>query len=138
MRLEISFRSTNATEKEKDALKDRVERKIKKVTRFLKDPVEVGLVIRGEKVGYTGELRVNGAGTETFSAKAEADDPVALIDGLIHTVERAVRRRHDRKVDANHRSAPASDGFLPTFDLSEQEDRDLETEEIQRGLGTAG
>lgn len=137
MRLEISFRNTNASEEEKDALRARVERKARKVTRFLKDPVEVVLVVHGEKVGFTGDLRVSGAGEETFSARAEAEDPVALIDGLIHTVERAVRRRHDRRVQANHRSVPVNDGFAPTFDLHEQEDRDLETEEIHKAIGGA-
>lgn len=139
MRLEISFRSTDASDKEKKALRDRVERKIAKVTRFLREPVEVSMVLRGEKVGYTGELRVSGAGDDTFTARAEATDPVAVVDGLMHTVERSARRRHDRRIDASQKSPPMADGFSEaSFALADNEDRDLETEEIRADLGRMG
>jgi len=138
MRLEISFRNTDASDEEKDAVRMRVERKIRKVTRFLKEPVEVALILNGQKLGYQGELQVAGAGEQTFKARLEAEDPVATVDGLIHTVERAVRRRHDRKLDkTRHPSIGMADGFAAGFEIQEDEDRDLETAEIQRSPGGA-
>lgn len=134
MRLEISFRNTSVDEKERQALKKRVERKIKKITRFLKEPVEAGLVIHGQKVGYRGDLVVSGAGADSFKAGLEADDPVAVVDGLIHTVERAVRRRHDRRLDVHRIEGVQPDGFVPDFALSEGEDHDLETAEVHRAV----
>ena len=68
MRLEISFRNTDASDEEKDAVRMRVERKIRKVTRFLKEPVEVALILNGQKLGYQGELQVAGAGAAKLSA----------------------------------------------------------------------
>ncbi|MCK6505648.1 HPF/RaiA family ribosome-associated protein [Myxococcota bacterium] len=134
MRLEISFRNTPASDEEKEALKLRVERKIRKVTRFLRDPIEVGLVLQAQKVGYRGELLVAGAGEDGFKASIEAEDPIAAIDGLVHTVERAARRSHDRRLHTGRRGGRSQlDGFAaPGFELSEHEDRDLESAEIQK------
>ncbi len=132
MRLEISFRNASVEEKERQALKNRVERKSRKITRFLKEPVDVGLVILGQKVGYRGDLVVSGAGADSFKASLEADDPIAVVDGLIHTVERAVRRRHDRRLDVHRTEGTPLDGFVPDFALSEGEDHDLETAEVHR------
>lgn len=139
MRLEISFRNTPASDQEKDALKKRVEHKIRRVTRFLRDPIEVALVLQAQKVGYRGELLVAGAGEDAFKASIEADDPVATVDGLVHTVERAARRAHDRRLDTGRRGRwSQNDGFAaPGFELAEHEDRDLETVEIQKA-GTPG
>lgn len=144
MRLEISFRNTPASDEEKEALKQRVERKIRKVTRFMRDPIEVGLVLQGQKVGYRGELLVAGAGEDGFKASIEAEDPIAAVDGLVHTVERAARRAHDRRVTSTKRGGwSQSDGFAGValagagFDLVENEDRDLETAEIVKP-GTGG
>ncbi|MCB9778328.1 MAG: HPF/RaiA family ribosome-associated protein [Alphaproteobacteria bacterium] len=136
MRLEIHFRNTDASEDEKKALRARVERKIRKVTRFLKDPVTVEMNIKGEKVGFYGDLHITSAGTSTLKARIEGDDPVAVIDGLLHTVGRAARRNHDRVVTRHHKPAPATDGFaMPSFELADNEDEDLATAEIQRDLG---
>lgn len=144
MRLEISFRNTDPTDTEKAALTARVERKIRKITRFLRDPIEVNLVLYAQKLGYRGELQVAGAGDDTFVARIEAEDPIAAIDGLIHTVERAARRRHDRRLSKDKRvvrpveqsltgTSPAS-GAGVGFDLGDDEDVDLETEEISKAL----
>lgn len=132
MRLEISFRNATVEDNERQALKARVERKSKKITRFLKEPIEIGLVIHGQKVGYRGDLIVSSAGADGFKAGLEADDPIAVVDGLIHTVERAVRRRHDRRIDVHRHEGAHASGFVPDFALSESEDHDLETAEIQR------
>ncbi|NOY24689.1 MAG: HPF/RaiA family ribosome-associated protein [Oligoflexia bacterium] len=144
MRLEISFRNTDPTDKEKAALTARVERKIRKITRFLRDPIEVSLVLYAQKLGYRGELQVAGAGDDTFVAGVEAEDPIAAIDGLIHTVERAARRRHDRRLSKEKRLVRPVEGSFtgaspaPSagagFDLDEDEDIDLETEEISKAL----
>ncbi len=136
MRLEISFRNTTATEEEKTALRERVERKIKKVTRFLREPIEGTVNVRGLKVGYSGELHVSGAGGQTLSARTEGDDPIAVVDGLLHTVGRTARRQHDRRIQRSHKAPPATDGFVPgaAFYLADDEDDDLETEEIRADL----
>lgn len=135
MRLEVHFRNTDASDEEKKALRARVEKKVRKVTRFLKEPVHAEMTIKGEKVGFYGDLHVTGAGTSTLKARIEAGDPVAVIDGLLHTVERAARRNHDRAVSRQHKAPPPSDGFaVPSFDLAENEDEDLATAEIQRDL----
>ena len=117
MRLEIHFRNTDASEDEKKALRARVERKIRKVTRFLKDPVTVEMNIKGEKVGFYGDLHITSAGTSTLKARIEGDDPVAVIDGLLHTVGRAARRNHDRVVTRHHKPAPATDGDYPNLNI---------------------
>ncbi len=138
MRLEISFRNTDATDEEKEALTDRVQRKIQKVTRFLKEPIEGTLTVRALKVGFAGELHLSGAGDQKLTARNESDDPVAVIDGLIHTVGRTARRQHDRRIQRSQKGGPASDGFVaPSFILADDEDADLETEEIRAGLDAA-
>lgn len=138
MRLEISFRNTDATDEEKEALTERVQRKIQKVTRFLREPIEGSLTVRALKVGFAGELHLSGAGDQKLTARTEADDPVAVIDGLIHTAARTARRQHDRRIRRSQKGGPTPDGFAGTsFVLAEDEDQDLETEEIRAGLESA-
>ncbi len=139
MRAEISFRNTSVSEKDQQALRERVEKKSRKVTRFLREPVTLALVIHGQRVGFRGELHISGGGGDSLKASLEADDPIAVVDGLLHTVERAARRRHDRRHDPHRDEVASIDGFQPGFDLHEHEDRDLETEEIQKAvLGRLG
>ena len=95
MRLDITFRHIERT----DELHHWVERRIHKVRRFLRSPIEAHVVLSEEKHRQLAEISVTGAGERPHVAKAESDDMRTAIDLAMQKIEGSVRRSHDRRVD---------------------------------------
>jgi len=107
MHLDLTYRNIQAT----DALKDRAERKFRKVSKHLREPIEAHLVLRVEKHRHMAEATVAASG-DVFKAHEESADMYTTIDGLMNKLERVVRRHRERKIDRAHSgSGDASDGF---------------------------
>jgi len=108
MRLEITFRNIEAS----DALRERAEKKFKKVAKHLREPIEGHLVIKVEKHRHSAELTVHAAGEQTFKAQEVTDDMYATIDGIMNKAERTVRRHKERLIDKHQAGAgEEGDGF---------------------------
>jgi putative sigma-54 modulation protein len=95
MRLDITFRHLEA----KEETRQWVERRIEKVTRFLRPPIEAHVVLSEEKHRQIAEISVKAAGEGAHVASAEAEDIRTAIDLAMQKIESAVRRAHDRRVD---------------------------------------
>jgi putative sigma-54 modulation protein len=97
MSLEITFRHMEPS----DAVRERAEKKFKKVAKHLRPPIEGHLVVKVEKHRHSAELTVSGGG-EHFSAHDVTEDLYATIDTVMEKVERAVQRAKERHIDQAH------------------------------------
>ncbi len=95
MRLDITFRQVDAS----DEIRQWVERRVEKVARFLRPPIEAHVVLKEEKHRQIAEVTVKAAGEGSYVASAEAEEIRTAIDLVMHKIESAVRRAHDRRVD---------------------------------------
>ena len=103
MRLDITFRQIDAS----DETRQWVERRVEKLARFLRPPIEVHVVLREEKHRQIAEVTVKAAGEGPYVASAESEDIRTSIDLVMQKIESSVRRAHDRRVD--HRRHPIPD-----------------------------
>jgi len=116
MRLELTYRNIRAA----DTLRDRAERKFRKVTKHLREPIEAHVVLRVEKHRHMAEATVAANG-DVFKAHEESDDMYVAIDGLMNKLERVVRRHRERIIDRAHAgSGDAVDGFPPLEAMPEE------------------
>ncbi len=107
MHLDLTYRNIQAT----DALKDRAERKFRKVSKHLREPIEAHVVLRVEKHRHMAEATIASSG-DIFKAHEESGDMYTTIDALMNKLERVVRRHRERKIDRTHSgSGDAADGF---------------------------
>jgi len=138
MKLDVSFRNVELTEKERDALKLRARRKFEKVARYLKDPNEAALTLTAVRHTRVADLQVKASGDQFFGAKVDdAADWVSAIDAIMNKLARTVRRRKERQRDRSQAQAgPPGDGFLrdDTPDIVEdlEDEFQLWTEEVPR------
>lgn len=109
MRLDITFRNIDAS----DALRERAEKKFKKVAKHLREPIDAHLVCKVEKHRHSAELTVHAAGEQTFKAQEVTDDMYTTIDGIMNKAERTVRRARERLIDrAQAGVSEVADGFV--------------------------
>lgn len=109
MRLEITFRNTQAT----DALRERAEKKFQKVAKHLREPIDAHLVCKVEKHRHSAELTIHAAGDQSFKAQEVTGDMYATIDGIMNKLERTVRRHKERIIDrAQSGTGDSVDGFV--------------------------
>ena len=83
MRLDITFRQIDAS----DEIRQWVERRVEKVARFLRPPIEAHVVLREEKFRQIAEVTVKAAGEGAYVASAEAEDIRTAIDLVMHKIE---------------------------------------------------
>ncbi len=108
MRLDVTFRNLEASEK----LREHCNRRLQKVGRYLKEEAEAHVVLRVEKNREIAEVTITGRRGQTHVASAEGPDLRSAIDGVAHKLERAVRRAGDRRNDRS--------GATPTAEAAEQ------------------
>lgn len=97
MRLEVTFRNIEAT----DAIKDRAEKKLGRIVKHLREPVEAHLVLSVQRHLHVADLTVTASG-EHFRVTEETDDMYATIDQLAQRVERVVQKHRERIIDRTH------------------------------------
>jgi len=105
MRLDVTFRNLEAN----DDLRQLVQRRVEKVSRFLRPPIEAHVVLREEKHRQIAEISVSGAGESAHVASAESEELRTAIDAVMHKVESSLRRSHDRRVDHRRGHTPNPD-----------------------------
>ena len=115
MRLDITFRNTEPSE----ALRTRAEKKFRKVCKHMNEPIEGHLVLKVERHRNSAELTVHGGRDQSFRVHEVTEDMYATLDGLMHKLERAVRRSREKRIDRHHSGEGLSSlEPLPTTDES--------------------
>ena len=72
-------------------------------------PLKAHVVLREEKFRQIAEIAVKAAGEGAYVASAEAEDIRTAIDLVMHKIESAVRRAHDRRVDHRRHQVDADE-----------------------------
>ena len=98
----VTFRHSEPSE----AIRGYAVRKLSRLTRFLKRPSQIHLIITVDKYRHRGEVTVK-SGYLTASAQEETKDPYSVIDLLADKVERQLKE-HRAKTTAKKLRASAS------------------------------
>ena len=107
MQIEVTFRNIEPSE----AVQERAEKKLGRIVKHLREPIEVHLALSVHKHRHIAEIRVSAAG-ESFSIEEETDDMYATIDQLAQRVERLVQKHREKNLDrAHHGLDGLPDGF---------------------------
>lgn len=101
MRLDITWRNIDPSE----TITERAERKLSKVAKHLREPMEAHMVVRHEKRRYDVELTITAPGFQT-AVRSSTDDFIASVDGVMNRMERTARRHRERVLHREHQ-APA-------------------------------
>jgi len=106
MHLEVSFRNLRA----RDEVKARAQALFEKLERFLDAASESTLVVAVEHGKAIMELVIR-TGGEVHTITEEDDELRTALDKVFHTMEVALRRSKERKLDRSRKSVPPADGF---------------------------
>ena len=106
MHLEVSFRNLRP----RDEVRVRALALFEKLERFLDSASEGSLVVAVEHDKAIMELVVRAAG-ETYTVTEEDDELRTALDRAFHTMEVALRRSKEKRLDRSRKSLPPEDGF---------------------------
>jgi putative sigma-54 modulation protein len=108
MKISVTFRNANA---EEDWQRDYTEEKLKKLKRYIDDPVEAHVVLSVEKFRNTAEINLSSNGLSINGREQEKDMRTA-IDNAVDKIERQLKKRKEknrvsktdtiREIEANH------------------------------------
>jgi ribosomal subunit interface protein len=109
MRLEVTFKNLRP----KEEIRRRAQALFSKLERFLDASSEGTLVVSAEHGQTTTDLNLTVRG-QVFQASDEDDDLRTSLDKTFHTIEHALRRAKERRVDRRRRApGEEGDGFVP-------------------------
>jgi len=92
MRINVTFRHTEPTE----ALKEYVEEKINKATKFVDRPQEANVILSVEKIRHIAEVIIQADGL-TITGKESTRDLYSAIDKVMDKIERQLKRQKSRR-----------------------------------------
>ena len=108
MKISVTFRNANA---EEDWQREYTEEKMKKLKRYIDDPVEAHVVLSVEKFRNTAEINLSSNGLSINGREQEKDMRTA-IDSAVDKIERQLKKRKEknrvsktdtiREIEANH------------------------------------
>ena len=90
-----------------DALKGYVEKKVKRLEKYLEEPITVQVVLSSEKFRRIADLTISSK-SGVFHGSEESHDMYTSIDKVIDTMEITLRRRKEKMKDAKGRVRPGS------------------------------
>jgi ribosomal subunit interface protein len=107
MHLEVTFKNLRP----RTEIRRRAEALFGKLERFLDASAEGTLLLSAEHGRTTTDLTLSTRG-QVFQASDEDEDLRTSLDRTFHTVETALRRAKERRIDRRRRAdGPADDGF---------------------------
>jgi ribosomal subunit interface protein len=122
MRLEVTFKNLRP----KEEIRRRANALFAKLERFLDASSEGTLIVRAEHGTSITELTVTARG-QIFQASDEDEELRTALDRTFHTIETALRRAKERRVDRRRRAdGDAADGFEDVGAPPEGEDEEFE------------
>lgn len=92
MKISVTFRNTDETE---DWQRDYVEEKLKKLKKYIDDPVDARVVLSVEKFRNTAEINLLSNGLSVNSKEEEKDMHMA-IDTAVEKIERQLKKHKER------------------------------------------
>ncbi len=106
MNLHVTFKNCEPS----DALRERLEQKLQKLAKYLREPIEAHVVLQVEKHRHRGDVTIHSAG-EILKTEVETDDMYVTVDQLMDRIARAAKRQKDRRTGHHEDEAEPIDGF---------------------------
>ena len=106
MNLHVTFKNCDPS----DALRERAEQKLDKLAKYLREPIEVHVVLQVEKHRHRGDVTVSAAG-EILKTELETDDMYVTVDRLMERITRIAKRQKERRTGHHDDGAEPLDGF---------------------------
>ena len=130
MQINISFRHIDPS----DALKLYVEDKLSRLKKYLEEPVEAHVVLRGEKFRRIAEVSIDASGLRLNGAE-ETDDMYSSIDLLVDNLETQATRKRKEKITRRRDNSglKESAGITELFEEINKNDREprvIKTEQV--------
>ena len=130
MQIKISFRHIDPS----DALKLYVEDKLSRLKKYLEEPVEAHVVLRGEEFRRIAEVSLDASGFR-LNGTEETDDMYSSIDLLVDNLEAQAARKGKEKISRRRSSGAAKEsaGMIePSGQIqsNEQEPRVIRAEQV--------
>ncbi len=112
MKISVTFRNISG---EEDWQREYMEEKLKKLKRYIDEPVEVRVVLSVEKFRNTAEINLSSNGL-TINGKEQEKDMRTAIDNAVDKIERQLKKRKEksrtsktdtiREIEAGHNLQP--------------------------------
>ncbi|MDR3554887.1 MAG: ribosome-associated translation inhibitor RaiA [Syntrophobacteraceae bacterium] len=130
MQIKISFRHIEPS----DSLKLYVEDKLSRLKKYLDEPVEAHVVLRGEKFRRIAEVSLDASGLRLNGAE-ETDDMYSSIDLLVDNLEAQAARKGKEKISRRRSGGSPKESVAMLEPMtqpqsSEQEPRVIRTEQV--------
>jgi putative sigma-54 modulation protein len=106
MNLHVTFKNCEPS----DALRERLDQKLQKLGKYLREPVEAHIVLQVEKHRHRGDATIHSAG-EILKTEVETDDMYVTVDQLMERIARAAKRQKERRTGHHEGEADRADGF---------------------------
>jgi len=109
MNLDITFRNCEPNE----VVKLRAEKKLAKIAKHLRPPIDAHLVFKSERHTINAEVTVVGGGDgQRFSVHETTEDVNSAVDRVMEKLETVVRRARERELDRHSdHTTEEVDGF---------------------------
>ena len=110
MRLNITFRHTAPT----DALKDYVEQKLDKLSKYVRRSLEANVVLSVEKFRHTADIAVSADGI-SIVGEERTEDMYSAIDMAVDKIERQLKKNKEKQ--QRHKPTPKEQSFQQQADM---------------------
>jgi putative sigma-54 modulation protein len=91
MQISLTFRNTDA----EDWLKDHVDKRLQKLTRYIDKSAEAQVILSVEKFRNVAEINLSSKGI-TINGKEEEKDMITAVDNVIDKIERQLKKHKDK------------------------------------------
>lgn len=108
-----------------DALKNYVEEKLERVTKYIDEPITAQVYFTVEKIRHIAEIVISGRGITTKASEASSD-MYASIDTVLDKIERQLKRYKEKLKD--HRPAEGGMGRTMSKKIFQAESIEVSTE----------
>ncbi len=92
-----------------DALKSYVEKKVRRLEKYLEEPITVQVVLSSEKFRRIADVTISSK-EGTFHGSEESHDMYTSIDKVVDTMEITLRRRKEKIKETRHRGVRPGSG----------------------------
>lgn len=103
MNVKVTFRGMKSS----DAIREYIEEKSQKISKYLRDPIDVNVICEVEKIRHKVEMTIT-SHRDTFKGTETSDDMYASTDTLLDKLETQMRRKKDKKVSLSRQKARTS------------------------------
>ena len=128
MKISVTFRNADEAE---DWQRGYAEEKLKKLKKYIDDPVDARVILSVEKFRNTAEINLSSNGL-SVNGKEEEKDMHMAIDNAVEKIERQLKKHKERIRDLKTNAARGGDSGFETQSEEGEENPDLKVVETRQ------